>query len=133
MTKHVAQVDSNKDYDFAPTRVCFIHIYIYTHTHTYIHTYIHTYEISYCSELKFLAMNITDNLCWHINTCSLCASLNKIYYIIKSLKDVMSFQMIQMIYYAYFQSRMRYGGEVGLVKFSKNRKSYSINIWCKDL
>jgi len=78
VTKHAAQVDSNKDYDFAARRVCFIY----------------TYEISYCSELKFLAMNITDNLRWHTHICSLCASLNKIYYIIKSLKDVMSFQMI---------------------------------------
>ena len=92
MTKHAAQVDSNKDYDFVARRECYIYIYIYI------------YEISYCLELKFVAMNITDNLRWHTHICSLCASLNKIYYIIKSVKDVMSFQMIRMIYYACFQS-----------------------------
>jgi len=70
----------------------------------YIYIYIYIYEISYCLELKFVAMNITDNLRWHTHICSLCASLNKIYYIIKSVKDVMSFQMIRMIYYACFQS-----------------------------
>jgi len=68
-------------------------------------------------------MNITDNLQWHTHVCSLCASLNKIYYIIKSLKDVTSFQIIQMICYACFQSQMRYGGEVGIVKWGRGRDS----------
>jgi len=54
-------------------------------------------------------MNNTENLNCHIHLRFLCASLSKFYYIIKSLKDVMSFQMIRMIYYAYFQSRMKYG------------------------
>jgi hypothetical protein len=66
-------------------------------------------NISYCSELKFLGMNINEKLKWHIHICSLCASLGKVYYIIKSLKDVMSFNMIWTIYYAYFESCMKYG------------------------
>jgi len=49
-------------------------------------------------------MNITENLKWHIHICSLCASMSKVYYIIKSLKDVMSINMIRTIYYAYFES-----------------------------
>jgi len=58
--------------------------------------------ISCCSEFKFLGMNVTENLDWHIHVQSLCGSLGKIYYIIKSLKD-MRFHTVQMIYFAYFQ------------------------------
>jgi len=32
-------------------------------------------------------MNVTENLNWRVHVRSLCASLGKIYYIIKSLKD----------------------------------------------
>jgi hypothetical protein len=65
-------------------------------------------NISYCSAFKFVGMNVTENLNWHIHVRSLCGSLGKIYYIIKSLKD-MRFCTVQMIYFAYFQMWMKYG------------------------
>jgi hypothetical protein len=65
-------------------------------------------DISYASELKFVVVNITENLNCLIHICSLCASLSKVYYIIKSLKDVNEFPY-DTIYYAYLQSRMKYG------------------------
>jgi hypothetical protein len=55
-----------------------------------------------------LRMNNTENLNCHIHLHFLCASLSKVYYIIKSLKDVTSFQMLWTIYYAYFQLWMKY-------------------------
>jgi hypothetical protein len=58
--------------------------------------------------IKTLSMNNTENLKCHIHLHFLCASLSKVYYIIKSLKDVMSFQLILTICYAYLQSRMKY-------------------------
>jgi hypothetical protein len=41
-------------------------------------------EIAYNSELKFLGPFITDNVTWHVQIHSLCASLSKVYYMIKS-------------------------------------------------
>ena len=76
-------------------------------------------DISYRSELKFLGTNITDNLIWNIHVCSVCASLSKVHQSIKSLKDVTSFHMIQTIYYAYFQSRMKYG----IIFWGRNKES----------
>jgi hypothetical protein len=49
---------------------------------------------SYCLGIKFLGMNITENLNWPIHVHSLFASLSGVYYITKSLKDVMSLHMI---------------------------------------
>lgn len=43
----------------------------------------------------------------HIN--SLSSSLSKVYFLIKTLKDTVSNHMIRSIYYAYFQSRLKYG------------------------
>ena len=36
-------------------------------------------DISYCSALKFLGMNITENLNWYINVCFLCVSLSRVH------------------------------------------------------
>ena len=49
---------------------------------------------SYCLGIKFLGMNITENLNWPIHVHSLFASLSGVYYITKSLKDVTSLHMI---------------------------------------
>ena len=77
-----------------------------------------------------------ENLAWHVQIHSLCASLSKIYYTIKSLRNVMSTQMIWSIYFAYFKSRLRYGimfwgGEGNMCKdISATKKGESINYWC---
>jgi len=84
-------------------------------------------NISYCSE--FLGMNITENLKWHIHISSLCASLSKVYYIIKSLKDVMSFNMIWTIYYAYFELWMKYS----IIFWGRDRDSVKVLIYRKKL
>jgi hypothetical protein len=66
-------------------------------------------EISYKLVVKFLGINITENLNWHTHIKSLCSSLSKAYFIIKTLKDAMSYHIIRSIYYTYFQSRLKYG------------------------
>jgi hypothetical protein len=66
-------------------------------------------EITYMSEVKFLGMYITENLGWQAHIRSLCHSLSKTYYMIKSLKNTLSTRMLWNIYYAHFQSRQRYG------------------------
>jgi hypothetical protein len=52
---------------------------------------------------------ITNNLKWKAHIQTLCASLSKVYYILKSLKKVTSLHTIKTIYFAYFQKRMKYG------------------------
>ena len=64
---------------------------------------------SHSSELKFLGLFIMENSAWHIHIHSLCASLSKIHYMIKSLWNVTSIRMIWSSYFAYFQSRLRCG------------------------
>ena len=80
-------------------------------------------EIAYSSEIKFLGPYIMENLAWHVQIHSLCASLSKIYYMIKSLQNVTSTQMIWSIYFAYFQSRLRYG----IMFWGGEGKSVNIN------
>jgi hypothetical protein len=46
-------------------------------------------EIAYMSDVKFLGMYITENIIWQAHICSLCHSLSKTYYIIKSLKNIL--------------------------------------------
>jgi hypothetical protein len=61
-------------------------------------------EIAYMSEVKFLGMYITENLSRQAHICSICHSLSKTYYIIKSLKNILSNHTLWNIYFAYFQS-----------------------------
>jgi hypothetical protein len=66
-------------------------------------------EITYASQFRFLGINTTDNLKWSSHIQALCLKLNKVCYIIKSLKDVASFYILRNIYFAKFQSLVSYG------------------------
>jgi hypothetical protein len=65
-------------------------------------------DFSVLANVDTTVNHTTENLNWHMHICYLYASLSKVYYIIKFLKDVTSFQMVGTIYYAYFQSRMKF-------------------------
>jgi len=43
---------------------------------------------------------MAEYLAWHVQIHSLCASLNKVYYMMKSWRDVMSTHMLWSIYFA---------------------------------
>jgi hypothetical protein len=47
-------------------------------------------EIDYMPEVKFLGMHITENLSWQAHICSLCHSLSKTFFIIKSVRNILS-------------------------------------------
>jgi len=49
--------------------------------------FIRNTEIHYKSEVNFLGMRINENLSWHAHICSLCHSLSKTLFIIKSVKN----------------------------------------------
>jgi hypothetical protein len=66
-------------------------------------------DIAIKSELKFLGIYITGNLKWCFYVKSLSQKLSKIYYIIKSLKEVMSPTMVRSIYYAHLHALLWYG------------------------
>jgi hypothetical protein len=50
------------------------------------------------SQFRFLGINITNNLKWSSHIQALCLKLNKVCYITKSLKDVVSFCTVRNIY-----------------------------------
>jgi hypothetical protein len=66
-------------------------------------------EIAYMSDVKFLGMYVTENIIWQAHICSPYHSLSKTYYIIKSLKNILSNRMLWNIYFTYFQLQLRYG------------------------
>jgi hypothetical protein len=59
-------------------------------------------EVKYMPEVKFLVMCITKNLSWQAHICSLCHSLSKTFFIIKSVKSALSSHVLWNIYFAYF-------------------------------
>jgi hypothetical protein len=60
-------------------------------------------KITYTSQYSFLGVHIANNLKWSSHIHSLCPKLNKVCYIINSLKDVVS------SHFAKFQSLVSYG------------------------
>jgi hypothetical protein len=66
-------------------------------------------KIAYKPEVKFLGIYIMENLKWHAHIKFLCSSLSKTYYMIKALKHTVSNYMLWNIYFAHFQSKVRYG------------------------
>ena len=52
-------------------------------------------ELSYSSEVKFLGMNISNNLKWNIHIPFLCSKLNKVSYMITTLRGDLSFFMLR--------------------------------------
>jgi hypothetical protein len=66
-------------------------------------------KIAYKSEVKFSGIYIMENLNWHVHIKFLCSSLNKTYYMIRVLKQTVSTYLLWNIYFAHFQSKMRYG------------------------
>jgi hypothetical protein len=66
-------------------------------------------KISYISQLEFLGIHISCALTWSTQIKALCANLSKVCYMIKMLKDELNLYMLRNIYFAKFQSVMRYG------------------------
>jgi hypothetical protein len=65
-------------------------------------------EIVYSSELRFLGIDIIDNLKWNTHIQSLCSKLSKTVYMIKVLRGVLSPNIVRCIYIGKFLSLLRY-------------------------
>jgi hypothetical protein len=66
-------------------------------------------EIAYRSELRFLGINMTENLKCCAHARFLKAKLCKVVYMVKILKETMSPYMMINIYFSNFESCFRYG------------------------
>jgi hypothetical protein len=64
--------------------------------------------IPYKTDVKFLGIQITEQLSWNTHVKFICPNLNKASFIIKTLKET-SYKITRLIYYSYFQSRLKYG------------------------
>jgi hypothetical protein len=83
-------------------------------------------EISYTSEVKFVAINISNNLKWNTHILLSCSKLNKVSCMIWSLRGDLSLFMLRNTYLTKFQSLIRHviilwAGERESVKNTKNK------------
>jgi len=74
-------------------------------------------NLDYITETKFLGIHITETLKWNSHVQSLASNLSKVSFMIKSLKEILSPNMIRNIYFTKFQSLQQVGtlfwGELG--------------------
>jgi hypothetical protein len=66
-------------------------------------------EIPNSSCIKFLGVNIANNLSWKNHIDSLIPKLSSTCYAIRALKPFVNRETLLMVYYAYFHSIIRYG------------------------
>jgi hypothetical protein len=59
-------------------------------------------------DVKFLGIFITEDLSWTTHTQYVCQKLSKIIYLIKSLRDTVSQTVLINVYYAKFESVLRW-------------------------
>jgi hypothetical protein len=65
--------------------------------------------INYMLQFRFLGINITSNLKCSTHIQTLCLNFSKVCYIIKAPRNELSFGILRNIYFAKFQSLVRYG------------------------
>jgi len=66
-------------------------------------------NVDYTAEIKFLGIQITDTLKWHSHVQLLAGKLCKVAFMIKSLTEVLSPNLIQNIYFTKFHSLFWFG------------------------
>ena len=65
--------------------------------------------VDYAAEIKFLGIQITETLKWHSHVQLLAGKLSKVAFMIKSLKEVLSPNLIRNIYFTKFHSLLWFG------------------------
>jgi hypothetical protein len=66
-------------------------------------------NLDYTAETEFLGIHRTDTLQWNSHVESLASKLSKVPFMTKSLKEILSPNMIQNIYFTKFHSLLRFG------------------------
>jgi len=65
--------------------------------------------VDYTAEIKFLCIQIMDTLIWHSHTQLLSSKLSKVAFMLISLKELLSPNLIRNIYFTNFHSILRFG------------------------
>jgi hypothetical protein len=65
-------------------------------------------EVVRSVDVKFLGIFITEDLSWTTHTQYTCQKLSKVIYLIKSLRDTVSQTVLINVYYAKFESVLKY-------------------------
>jgi hypothetical protein len=65
--------------------------------------------VDYTAEMKFLGIQIMDTLKWHSHIQLLASKLSKVAFMIKSLKEILSPNLIRNIYFTKFHSLLQFG------------------------
>jgi hypothetical protein len=73
-------------------------------------------DITYNTETKFLGIHINENMKWNNHIKYVSSKLNTSYYMVSSLKNVMSPYVLRTMYFACFHVHLRYG----------------LTLWCGD-
>jgi hypothetical protein len=66
-------------------------------------------EIALRSETKFLGIHVSEHMDWNAHIAFLSIKLNKVCYMIKSLRDVTSRLVIRSVYFAHCHVHLKYG------------------------
>jgi len=66
-------------------------------------------NLDYIAETKFLGIHIMETLKWNSHVQSLASKLSMVSFMIKSLKEILSPNMIQNNYFTKFQSLLQFG------------------------
>ena len=66
-------------------------------------------NLDYIAETKFLGIHIMETLKWNSHVQSLASKLSTVSFMIKSLKEILSPNMIQNNYFTKFQSLLQFG------------------------
>ena len=66
-------------------------------------------DTGYRKEAKFLGLYLSEDIKWDMHMQHLSNTLNKNYYILQSLKPVISINTLRSMYFANFHSHLRYG------------------------
>jgi len=81
-----------------------------THTDaTDLHISSENRQISSIHSTKFWGLVVDNNLSWHSHNDQMLPKLNKVSYIIRSLKPLLSFESLKMVYFSKVHSIISYG------------------------
>ena len=82
-------------------------------------------------ETKFLGLYLIEDIKWDVHIQHLSNILNENYFVLQSLKPVISVNTLRSIYFANFHSHLRYGilfwgGDSQSIKIFKLQKNFNL-------
>ncbi|KAK9692671.1 Reverse transcriptase (RNA-dependent DNA polymerase) [Popillia japonica] len=66
-------------------------------------------DLQHPESVKFLGSNIDENLSWAEACTNIASKLNRSCYLFRSLRDLLDFDTLKIVYFSEIESRLRYG------------------------